>query len=90
MADDFDDFMDEEWDGDDGWDPTEAELAEIERAMQDLRDGFGYEWLSDEEGGMGMMFKCMKCGRKADMTERPFPHKLDCPMRKYYGDKDAG
>jgi hypothetical protein len=83
MADDFEDF--EDWDGDD-WEPTDEEIREIERAMQDMRDGFGYEWLSDEDGDM--VFKCMKCGRKADLHERPFPHKLDCPMRKYYGEKD--
>jgi hypothetical protein len=88
MADDFeDDNLDWGEDGE-GWEPTEQEIAEIERAMQDMRDGFGYEWLHDEEGEM--VFKCMKCGRTADLHERPFPHKLDCPMRKYYGDKDAG
>lgn len=87
MAEDFeDDDLDWGEDGE-GWNPSEEEIAAIERAMQDMRDGFGYEWLTDEEGDM--VFKCLKCGRKADLHERPFPHKFDCPMRKYYGDKDA-
>lgn len=90
MAEDFDEYMDEEWEdeGDfgDDWEPTEAEIRQIENAMQDMNDGFGYEWLTDEEGDM--VFKCLKCGRKAELHERPFPHKLDCPMRKYYEEKD--
>jgi hypothetical protein len=68
----------EEFDIDD-WEPTPEEIASIERAMQDMNDGFGYEWLTDEPGLM--VFKCLKCGRTAELHERPFPHKYDCPMR---------
>lgn len=53
-------------------------MASIERAMQDLNDGFGYEMLND---GDGFTFKCLKCARVADINERPFPHRYDCPMR---------
>lgn len=73
MVDDLDDS--EQFD----WDPSPEEIAEIERSIQDMNDGFGYEWLNDAEGVM--VFKCLKCGRTADMHERPFPHKYDCPMR---------
>jgi len=59
--------------------PTPKEIAEIERAMQDMNDGFGYEWLTEEPGDM--VFKCLKCGRTADIHQRPFPHKYDCKMK---------
>jgi len=73
MADDFEDF------DPDTWEPTEEEIRSIENAMQDMNDGFGYEWLTEEPGLM--VFKCLKCGRTAELHERPFPHKYDCPMR---------
>jgi hypothetical protein len=70
------------------WEPTPEEIAQIEQGMQDLNDGFGYEMLNDDEGKLTWTFKCLKCGRIAELHERPFPHKLECPMRKYFGDKD--
>jgi hypothetical protein len=73
------DFEDEESFDPDTWEPTEEEIRSIERAMQDMNDGFGYEWLTEADGDMG--FKCLKCGRTADIHQRPFPHKYDCPMR---------
>jgi hypothetical protein len=72
------DFEDEEFDPSD-WEPTPEEIASIERAIQDMNDGFGYEMLTDQEG---FTFKCLKCGRVAELRQRPFPHKYDCPMRE--------
>ena len=54
--------------------------AELKQSIQDCNDGFTYEMLPDE--GEGWRFKCNKCDRVADIHERPFPHKLNCPMRK--------
>lgn len=63
----------------DDWELSEQEIKEIERAMQDMNDGFGYRLLTETEGEM--VFKCLKCGREAAIHERPFPHKYDCPMK---------
>jgi hypothetical protein len=60
--------------------PSEEEIASIKRALQDAQDGFTYEVL---DGGKT---RCNKCGRVGKFLERPFPHKLECPMRKYFGD----
>lgn len=69
-------------DGDDAedWELSPEEIASIERAMQDMNDGFGYELLQGEDKS-DWTFKCLKCGRTAELHERPFPHKYDCPMR---------
>ncbi len=63
----------------DTWEPTPEEIRSIQTAMQDMNDGFGYEWLTEADGDM--VFKCLKCGRTADIHQRPFPHKYDCPMK---------
>lgn len=66
----------------DDWDPTPEEIAEIERSLQEARMGFTYQFLKIDGK---YVFKCNKCGREASMEERmgePFPHKLNCPMRR--------
>lgn len=63
----------------DAWEPSPEEIASIERAIQDMNDGFGYEMLQDDNPAW--TFKCLKCGRTAELRERPFPHKFDCPMK---------
>jgi hypothetical protein len=42
--------------------------------------GLTYTMLKTDDGSF--VFKCNKCGRSAEVHERPFPHKLNCPMRK--------
>jgi hypothetical protein len=87
MAEDFDDFNDEEYEGsNDSLDDFRDELddpefqAELKRRMQDCNDGFTYELLFDEDDEHIKM-KCNKCGRIGVLGERPFPHKLECPMK---------
>lgn len=85
MTEDWDEF--EEFDEDEGFDeedfeePTPEDIAEIKRGIQDIRMGYGYEMLKTDGR---YYFKCLKCGRTADMDLRrneTFPHKFDCPMR---------
>lgn len=78
----FDDF--EEQNPDDDFELDEETIKSIKQAMQDMNDGFGYEWLTDEPGDM--VFKCLKCGRTADIHQRPFPHKYNCPMKDHVKD----
>ena len=66
---------------------TPEEIAKIKRAEQDANMGFTYEMLPSD-GDYGFKFKCNKCGRTADFHERPFPHKLNCPMRRVDVDGD--
>jgi hypothetical protein len=51
--------------------------AELERAIQDMNDGFSYLMLEDNE------IQCNKCKRVGKLLEHPFPHKLNCPMKRY-------
>ena len=60
---------------------TPEQIAQIKRAEQDANMGFTYEMLKDDEGDF--VFKCSKCGRVGGVCERPFPHKLNCPMRNF-------
>ena len=73
MAEDFEEFEFDDFDE-----------AELKRRIQDANDGFTYEMtrLNGEPA-----FKCNKCGRTAVLHERPFPHKLNCEMRKRFGAK---
>lgn len=83
MVNDFDDeefdedFDDEEFDD---ADLTEDEIAEIKRAEQDINMGFTFTSFHDENGKWCL--KCDKCQRTAEVGERPFPHKYDCPMKR--------
>ncbi len=52
--------------------------AALKRSIQDANDGFTYTGGRDEDG---LFMKCNKCGRKAPVFERPFPHKYECPMK---------
>jgi predicted metal-binding protein len=84
MAEDFDDYMDEEYfeDGDDfdlDDEFTEEEIAEIRRAEQDANMGFTYTHTYVD--GKSCL-KCNKCGRTAEFGDRPFPHRFDCPMKR--------
>ena len=56
--------------------------AELLRAEQDMNDGFYYTSLM-ENGKLSHDIKCNKCGRVGKLLERPFPHKLGCPMARY-------
>ena len=58
--------------------------AELKRRIQDCNDGFTYEMVKLDGKHA---FKCNKCGRTAQIHERPFPHKLNCEMRKRFGDR---
>jgi hypothetical protein len=71
------DFEDEGWEED--FELSEEDIAKIKRGIQEANMGFTYEMVKDEEG---FVFKCNQCGRQAEIHERPFPHKLNCPMRK--------
>jgi hypothetical protein len=84
----FDDMDAEDMfgDPDPDWEPSPEEIREIEAAMQDMDEGFGYEMLRDENDELTWTFKCLKCGRTAELHERPFPHRYDCEMRRRYGD----
>ena len=85
MAEDFDDYMDEQYDDDEDGDDdldyefTEEEIAEIRRAEQDANMGFTYEHTYVD--GKSCL-KCNKCKRTAEIYERPFPHRFDCPMKR--------
>ena len=76
----------------DDWEPTEEEIAEIERSIQDCNDGFTYTMINDddglekdEDGNLTWRVRCDKCGRIGNMMEKPFPHKFDCEMKKRFG-----
>lgn len=75
---DFDDDSYTEDDLEDEFSPDD--VAKIKRSIQDANMGLTYLFFKDEETGE-YMFKCNKCKRSATMEERPFPHKMDCPMR---------
>lgn len=75
MAEDFDDYMDEV--GSDLLDNDKLD-ADLKRSLQDANDGYTYTMGRDEDG---LFMQCNKCGRKAPIMERPFPHKYACPMR---------
>jgi hypothetical protein len=70
--------MAEDWDED--FELSPEEIASIKRGIQEANEGLTYEMLKTEDGEF--MFKCNKCGRSAELHEKPFPHKLNCPMRK--------
>jgi hypothetical protein len=76
----FDDNYTEDELDDEDFSPED--VAKIKRSIQDANMGLTYLSYKDEETGE-YMFKCNKCKRSATMEERPFPHKLDCPMRKH-------
>lgn len=65
--------MDDEFDFD-------IDEAEIKRSIQDCNDGFTYTMLFGDDHERWDM-KCNKCGRVGSLMERPFPHKLNCPMK---------
>lgn len=71
--------MDEDFEFGDDFELTPEEIADIKRGIQEANMGFTYEMLKTEDGSFA--FKCNKCGRSAEIHERPFPHKLNCPMR---------
>lgn len=53
---------------------------ELKRSIQDCNDGFTYEMLFGDDH-KPWDTRCNKCKREGNMMERPFPHKLNCPMR---------
>lgn len=62
---------------------TQEELeANLKQAVQDCNDGFTYTMLQDENGKIGHDLRCDKCQRVGKLFERPFPHKLNCPMAR--------
>lgn len=71
---------DDEFDDED-YELSPDELADIKRSVQDIDAGYFYTSSRCEEDGTWII-ECNKCKRKAPMLERPFPHKLYCPMRK--------
>jgi len=84
MMDDNNDHDDEfSYEPDDEFTPEE--IAKIKRSIQEANMGFTYEMLKTDDGKY--VFKCNKCGRQAEVRERPFPHRFDCPM-KHLGEKD--
>jgi hypothetical protein len=72
------DFEDGDWEED--FELSPEDIASIKRGIQEANDGLTYTMLKTEDGSFA--FKCNKCGRSAELHERPFPHKLNCPMRK--------
>jgi hypothetical protein len=72
------DFEDEDWEED--FELTPEDIAKIKRGIQEANMGFTYEMLKTDDGSFA--FKCNKCGRTGEIHEKPFPHKLNCPMRK--------
>jgi hypothetical protein len=76
MAKDFD------YDDDDF---SPEEIAKIKRGMQEANMGYTYEMLKTDDGSFA--FKCNKCGRSAEIHEKPFPHRFNCPM-KNLGERD--
>ena len=62
----------------DDWGLSPKDIATIKRAVQDANDGLTYTLIT----GSSLRFRCNPCGREADIDERPFPHKLNCPMKK--------
>jgi len=73
-----------DFDGDD-IEFSPEEIAKIKRGIQEANMGFTYEMLKTDDGEY--VFKCNKCGRQAEVREKPFPHRFDCPM-KHMGEKD--
>jgi hypothetical protein len=73
--------MAEEYEDDEFWDDelSPEDIADLKRSLQDANMGFTFTTVTMENGGWG--FKCNKCKRIAEIRERPFPHKFDCPMR---------
>ena len=91
MAEDFDDFMDEEYEDEefvedfddedfDDFEFSPEDIAEIKRAKQDAAMGFTYEMLFGPDR-KPFDVRCNKCKREGNMLEKPFPHRFDCPMR---------
>ena len=74
FANDFDDDLDDDFD-----EFTPEEIAEIKRAEQDANMGFTFEHVYI--AGKSCL-KCNKCKRTAEIYERPFPHRFDCPMKR--------
>lgn len=74
----MEDFEDEDWDDD--FELSPEDIAKIKRGIQEANMGLTYTMVKSEDGDF--TFKCNKCGRVAAIHERPFPHKLNCPMRK--------
>jgi len=72
----------------DDWEPTPEQIASIKRSIQDANDGMTYEMLFDKSEGHKWDVKCNQCGRVGSMMERPFPHKLNCRMRRLSGERD--
>ena len=80
--DEYDNDFDDEFTYEGGCDElTPEEVARIERGIQEVRMGFTYQMLKTEDGSY--VFKCNKCDRTAEIDERPFPHKFNCPMKAY-------
>lgn len=77
MPDDFDEFDDSDFE------LTPEMEAELKCAMQDMHDGFSYLML-EKDGKLTGEFQCNKCGRVGKPMEKPFPHKLNSPMRRGY------
>jgi len=76
MPDDFDEIDDY------NFELTPEIEAELDRAIQDMNDGFSYLMLEGKDGKLGNEIKCNKCGRVGKLLEKPFPHKFNCPMRR--------
>jgi hypothetical protein len=72
----------------DDWEPSPEQIAKIKRAMQEANDGLTYTMLFDEREGHKWDMKCNPCGRVGNLMEKPFPHKLNCPMRRLSEVKD--
>jgi hypothetical protein len=64
----------------DNWELSPEDIASLKRSMQDANDGLTYTLIPGSE----MKFRCNPCGREANIDEIPFPHKLNCPMKKCY------
>lgn len=56
--------------------------ARLKRSIQDCNDGLTYTMLTGEDGHLTMEIQCNPCGRVGTLGERPFPHKLNCPMKR--------
>jgi len=80
-------FQNDEFEPSD-WEMSEEDIAKIKRSIQEANMGLTYTMLFDEREGHEWDMQCNPCGRIGSMMEKPFPHKFDCPMRKYSGVKD--
>jgi hypothetical protein len=60
---------------------SEEEKRSIEESLTDLDQGFFYTSVE----GAPLTMKCNKCGRVGELLDRPFPHRIDCELKKRYG-----